>query len=139
EARIAAVIKGQQRSLHPLEHIFARWQNVSVDLHSNVLALESELEQQLGIALRREERHDFHFQSELSRNLGRRNVGPMAVIGGHLHRELAVACQHLRQPREEPLMVLYPMERGVREDQIEWFSIEQFDVRVLEVQPGSGW
>src|SRR2546428_6223036 len=36
-------------------------------------------------------------------------------------------------------MVLYPMERGVREDQIEWFSIEQFDVRVLEVQPGSGW
>jgi hypothetical protein len=43
------------------------------------------------------------------------------VVGRHLHGQLSVAAQHRCQQWKEPLVTRDPMQRGIRENQIESF------------------
>jgi hypothetical protein len=60
----------------------------------------------------------------------------MVVVGGHLHGELAAPRQGARQSREQCVVVVDPMQRGVRKDQIDRPRGRPLgDVAELEDQP----
>src|ERR1044071_253126 len=59
----------------------------------------------------------------------------MIVVRRKLKRDLSRRGEQVREPREELLVIRNPMERGIREHQIErTFADERLDVALLEAQ-----
>src|SRR5215472_11791027 len=67
-------------------------------------------------------------------------VGRLIVVGRDLNRELASRSEGSREPREDRLVVVDPVQSGVGEDQVEGCALpggECREVPLLEAQPGS--
>ena len=75
--------------------------------------------------------------ARFARHRVRHRVRGMVVVGGHLHGQLAARPQRPRQPREQPLVVPHPLQRRVREHEVEPLPRERPDVAPLEAQPSA--
>src|SRR5205823_12713197 len=75
-------------------------------------------------------------QGRLAGNLGGDHVWGVSEVGRHLHREPAAGAEPRRQAREQRRVVIDPVERGVREDQVPGRALrEGGDVARLEAEP----
>ena len=75
-------------------------------------------------------------KGRLARHLGGDHVGGVIEVGRHLHRELPAGAERRRQAREERRVIIDPVQRGVREDDVPGRARrEGADVARLEAEP----
>lgn len=121
-------VVGEQRSLDPFDHGFARLEEMRVDLKPDVLFPESQVMQERGISFRRQDGvagsrvRQIRLKGKFAPELARDPVRRIILVGRDLDEELAFGLEGRVHSAQDPRMVVAPLECGVGQDHVVFFS-----------------